>query len=274
MKPYYKTNDCALYQCDNLDLMKSLPNNYIDLIYCDVLYNTGKKYKDFDDRLGTPEEAIEWYCPRLIEMKRILKETGSIYLQMDYRLIHYMKVKMDEIFGMKNFINEMIIRNKRGGNGKYFLKRHDTILFYSKSKNIVFNKIRGEKYQIANNAGWVKEISQYNGELPYPQEMIDKINSCPSRNCFVSVDGAYLSDVWFSNNVSYHSRKYDTQKPRKLLERIIKASSNENNIVADFFMGSGTTGEVALELGRKFIGCDIGDKACKISKERVINIIK
>ena len=74
-----------VYQMDNLELMKQLPDNYIDLIYCDILYNTGRKFRDFDDDLGTTQQAIEWYRPRIIEMKRILKDTGQIYLHMDFR---------------------------------------------------------------------------------------------------------------------------------------------------------------------------------------------
>ena len=73
-----------LFCMDNLELMKQIPDNYIDLIYCDILYNTGRKFKDYDDNLGNTTDAIEWYKPRLIEMKRILKDTGNIYLHMDY----------------------------------------------------------------------------------------------------------------------------------------------------------------------------------------------
>ena len=103
-----------IYCMDNLELLKQLPDESIDLIYCDILYNTGKKFRDYDDRLGMPQEAMEWYRPRLIEMKRILKNTGSIYLQCDYRLVHYLKVYMDELFGVKNFRNEIIWKKRNG----------------------------------------------------------------------------------------------------------------------------------------------------------------
>lgn len=144
VKPYYKTNKAVLYQCDNLELLKQLPENYIDLIYGDILYNTGKKFKDYDDNLGTPQEAILWYESRLIEMKRILKDTGSIYLQCDYRLVHYLKVKMDEIFGIDNFQREIIwnIQVLSGYKTRVnnWIRGHDNILFYSKSKIYIFNK--------------------------------------------------------------------------------------------------------------------------------------
>ena len=78
-----------IYCMDNLELLKQIPDESIDLIYNDILYNTGKKFKDYDDNLGTPQEAIEWYRPRLVEMKRVLKDIGSIYLQCDCRLVQY-----------------------------------------------------------------------------------------------------------------------------------------------------------------------------------------
>ena len=112
----------------------------VDLIYCDILYNTGRKFKDYNDNLGTPQQAMEWYKPRLIEMKRVLKKTGSIYLQMDYRLVHYMKVEMDNIFGIKNFRNEIIWSyNTQGYSKSKFPSKHDNILFYSKSNKYTYN---------------------------------------------------------------------------------------------------------------------------------------
>ena len=98
----------SVYCMDNLELLKQLEDESIDLIYCDILYNTGKKFKDYDDKLGTPQQAIEWYRPRLIEMKRVLKDTGNIVLQCDYNLSHYLKVEMDNIFSLNNFKNEII----------------------------------------------------------------------------------------------------------------------------------------------------------------------
>ena len=125
-----------VYCMDNLELMKQIDDNSIDLIYCDILYNTGKKFDDFDDNLGTTQEAIEWYKPRVREMYRILKNTGQIYLHMDFRLSHYIKVLLDEIFGEKNFINEIIWAYRTGGvSKKYFQRKHDNILRYSKTDN-------------------------------------------------------------------------------------------------------------------------------------------
>ena len=225
---------------DNLELLRQLPSECIDLIYCDILYNTGKKFKDYDDQLGTPQQAMEWYKPRLVEMKRVLKDTGSIYLQCDYRLIHYLKIEMDNIFGMNNFINEIIWKYGLGGSGnKSFAKKHDNIILYSKTKNYTFN-------------------------LQYEPATSQKMKGQMKK----------MTDVWDIPNINNMSKErvgYDTQKPKELLERIIKASSNEDDIVADFFCGSGTTLDVAKELGRRYIGCDINPRAVEISQQRLKN---
>lgn len=84
--------------CDNLEFMRNLSSESIDLIYCDILYNTGKDFGDFKDNLGSPKEAIDWYYPRFIEMHRLLKDTGLLYIQCDYNLSHYIKICLDEIF--------------------------------------------------------------------------------------------------------------------------------------------------------------------------------
>jgi len=235
---YYKTDNCAIYHCDNLELLKKLPVNYIDLIYCDILYNTGRKFADYDDNLGTPQEAIDWYKPRILEMQRVLKNSGSIYIHCDYRLVHYLKVLMDEIFGYNNFINEIIWKYGLGGSGKKsFSKKHDNILFYTKGKDYTFN-------------------------LQFEEATSNKMKGQMKK----------MIDVWDIPNINNMAKErigYGTQKPAELLYNIISASSNEGDIVADFFMGSGTTAEQAIELKRRFIGCDINENACKITKERL-----
>ncbi len=247
-----------MFQCDNLDLLKELPDDYIDLIYCDILYNTGKKFKDYDDRLGTPQQAIEWYKPRIVEMKRILKDTGSIYIHCDWHLNKYLGILLDEIFGINNFRNEIIWHyNRWTANSKDFQRLHDTIYRYAKTNTFTFN-IEYKDYTEGSKERKKHTLHRFKDGEKY---------------LVTENKGVAQNDVWCDIPFIPPSAKervgYDTQKPKALLERIIKASSNETNIVADFFMGSGTTGEVALKLGRKFIGCDIGEKACEISKERL-----
>lgn len=243
-----------IYCMDNLELLKQLPEESIDLIYCDILYNTGKKFKNFNDNLGNPQEAIEWYEPRLIEMKRVLKDTGSIYLQCDYRLVHYLKVKMDEIFGYNNFLNDIIWSYDWGGRNKNkWSSKHDNILFYSVTNNFKFNN---------------EEI-----RIPYKTDIKGRKNPLVSREKYDK--GKIPTDVWDIPILHSNSKErvgYDTQKPKQLLERIIRASSNPNDIVADFFCGSGTSLVVAKELGRNYIGCDISENAIKITQERLNEI--
>lgn len=248
--PYYKANNIEIYHCDNEKLLVHLPENYIDLIYCDILYNTGRKFKEFDDRLGTPSEAMNFYMPRLYYMRRVLKPTGNIYIHADYRLIHYIKVGMDEVFGIDNFRNEIIWHyNSAPRKKNCFSSRHDTILRYSKTKDFYFDdtKVR-EPYSPTAPRGYEKE--KYYHPL-----------------------GKVWGDVWKINILGQNDKTervgYSTQKPKELLKPIIESSCPEGGIVADFFMGSGTTGVVAVELSRKFIGCDIGEKACEVTKERL-----
>lgn len=249
-----------LYCMDNLELLNQLPSESIDLIYCDILYNTGKKFKDYEDKLGTPQEAIEWYKPRLIEMKRVLKETGSIYLQCDYRLVHYLKVEMDSVFGINNFRNEIIWCYNGGGTTKtQWNKKHDSVLFFSKTNTFTFNT----QYQPYNENSAKRLLNKHRGE-----DKSDRLQT-----------GTPMTDWWTDikcivNPANKEYIDYNTQKPKTLLERIIKASSNEGDVVADFFMGSGTTCVVAKELGRKYIGCDVNPRALEITEKRLSEINK
>lgn len=250
----------TVYCMDNLDLLRSLDDNYIDLIYCDVLYNTGKKFKDYDDCLGTPEEAIEWYKPRLIEMKRVLKDTGFIILQLDYRLVHYIKVEMDNIFELKNFINEIIwyYKSPSGTSKNKLSNKHDNLLLYSKTKkyNINIDELREEYSENTKKQAESKSISF---------GRVTKLND----------KGKTPTDVWEISTLNSMAKErvgYDTQKPKELLSKIIKGFSNTGDVVADFFCGSGTSMVVAKELNRKYIGCDINPRAIEITNERLKNI--
>ena len=257
-----------VYCMDNLELLKQMDNNSVDLIYCDILYNTGRKFKDYNDNLGSPQQAMEWYKPRLIEMKRVLKDTGSIYLQCDYRLVHYLKVEMDGIFGIKNFRNDIIW--SYGGQSRAFdiSCKHDNILRYSKSNICIYNT-QCQPYTDRT----LKEFRHKNekGELCARTCRRDKDGNKIYYYTPMG-EGANITDVWDIKLLTSSSKErvgYDTQKPKALLERIIKASSNKNDVVADFFVGSGTSLVVAKELGRKYIGCDINQRAVDITNKRL-----
>lgn len=242
--------------CDNLELLKSQPNESVDLIYCDILYGTGRNFGDYQDLKPIRSEIESHYLPRLKEMQRVLKSTGSIYLQCDSNLVHYLKVEMDRIFGIKNFQRDIIWRigwvsgYKTKANN--WIRNHDNILYYTKSREFTFNK-------------------EY---ILYPADYVRRDGKKPTGI------GIPIEDTWNCNNLdtlnsiqimSFSKEKigYDTQKPKVLLERIIKASSNEGDVVADYYLGSGTTAVVCKELNRNFIGCDINPKAIEITKGRL-----
>lgn len=249
---------------DNLDLMTEIDSNTIDLIYCDVLYGTGRKFKDYQDLKPNRKIIEEHYIPRLKEMHRILKDIGSIYLQMDTRINHWLRIILDDIFGYNRFLNEIVwIYRTQGFSSKKWSEKHDVILLYSKSKNYKFNleDIRENEIGESTQKRWHKEINEF-GMIPTKKNGKIYWNSpfSPPRD-------------WININALPQAHKerngYDTQKPKALVERIIKASSNEGDLVADFYLGSGTTPVVCKELNRRFIGCDINPKAIEITKQRL-----
>ena len=270
IEEYINTINCM----DNLDFMKQLPNDSIDLIYCDILYNTGRKYKDYNDKLGTPQEAMEWYKPRLVEIHRILKDIGSVYLQCDYRIVHYLKVEMDKIFGYENFRNDIKNKRQQGIANNTINKLPvitDDILFYTKSNIYTFKK----PYENIISDSTLKEYKyeDKNGLYALMRTRNYQIRG-KNKNYLKDYKGKPCSDVWnlFLGSGDKERVGYFSQKPKKLLERIINMSSNENDIVADFFCGSGTTGVVAKKLNRKYILCDNNPRACEISNNRINKI--
>src|SRR5574344_1720772 len=234
--------------CDNLELMAEIKDNTIDLIYCDILYGTGRNFGDFKDLKPIRSEIESHYLPRLKEMYRILKDTGSIYLQMDARINHWMRILMDEVFGYDNFRNEIIwFYNSAPRKKNCFGNRHNVILRYSVSDNFVFNAIR-EPYSLTAPRGYEKE-KYYHSE------------------------GKVIGDVWQINILGQNDKKertkYATQKPEELISRFVLTSTNEGDVVADYYLGSGTTAKVCQELNRNFIGCDLNPKAIEITKARL-----
>ncbi len=249
---------------DNLHVMRQLPSESIDLIYIDPPFFSGRQYnvifgdqnevRSFNDiwEGGMPGYLV-WLNARLYEMKRLLKKTGSIYVHCDWHASHYIKVEMDKIFGYENFLNEIIWHYDYGARSKrYFGRKHDCILWYKKtdeynfySENILVpyeSKMTLWRYTRGGQAG-----------KPMPQ-------------------GKIPSDVWDIkiNAMSKERIGYPTQKPEALIERIIKASTKEGDIVADFFCGGGTTPAVAQRLGRRWIACDQSRVAIAVTADRLV----
>ena len=239
---------------DNLEFMQTLPDNSVDLIYCDILYGTGRNFGDYKDLKADKQVIEDFYFPRIKEMHRVLKSTGTIYLQMDYRIVHWLRCIMDDVFGYNNFLNEIIWHyNSAPRKHNCFGYRHDNILRYCKTESVYFNEddVR-EPYSKTAPRGYEKE--KYYNE-----------------------NGKVMGDVWSIDNIGQNDKTervdYNTQKPRELIYRIIKSSSKENDLVADFFLGSGTTALVCKELNRNFVGCDINENAVKTTNERLNKIL-
>ncbi|MBQ6899795.1 MAG: site-specific DNA-methyltransferase [Firmicutes bacterium] len=200
-------------------------------------------------------EYLKMLAVRLMLMRDLLTKDGTIWVHLDWHGVHYVKILMDEIFGEKNFINEIVWTYKSGGSSKkHFARKHDTILVYGKT----------DKYYI----NLPKEKSYNRGLKPYRFKGVEEFQDEVGWYTMVN-----MKDVWSIDMVGRTSAErtgYATQKPEALLERIIAAGSREGDIVADFFCGSGTLGAAAGKLGRQWICCDEGKLAVSASMKRLI----
>ena len=222
-----------------------------------------KMYGDVWDK----ERYLNWMYENLMAIKSVMSETASIYVHLDWHIGHYVKILMDEIFGEDNFRNEIIWHYSTLGRPKdRFALKHDTIFCYGISENTFFNEI--------------------GARIPYTEEYLkshfrdidEEGNICRKRydagkwRTYYPEEGMIPNDVWniaYENSMSKDRVDYATQKPEALLERIIKASSNEGMLIADFFGGSGVTATVAHKLGRRFIHCDIGINSIETARDRL-----
>ena len=255
----------------------------IDLIYIDPPYDSKADYRtkitlpnsDIEQKPNALEQFaysdtwrdgtisyLQMIYPRLSLMRELLSERGSIYVHLDWHIGHYVKILMDSIFGRENFVNEIVWHYKNASRGKNrFAYSHDTIFWYSKNNDYIFNvddvlvPFESGMTEWRYTKGGQKEKEMPKGKIP------DDIISMASLNAMSNERTGYL-----------------TQKPEALLERIIKASSygadssKEPSIVADFFAGSGTTLAVAEKLGRRWIGSDFGKPSCMITRKRLLEI--
>ncbi len=297
---------------DNLQVMSHLLKEYrgkINLIYIDPPFDSKADYKkkieikgvgntttdstSFEEKqygdIWTNDEYLQFMYERLIILRELLSNSGTIFLHCDWHKSHHLRMLMDEVFGPSNFIDEIVWGYEDIGSRavKYFKRKHDTILMYSKteSEERVFNIIRK---RLSDST--IKRYQSYfdeNGKISY-QKLKDtnpgvfaKLKGIPedlSQPWLDINNGAPLSDWWVDisalKNGFAESTAYPTQKPEALLERIINASSNPGDIVFDCFMGSGTTQAVAMKLGRKFIGADINLGAIQTTTKRLINVAK
>lgn len=284
----------------------------MDLIYIDPPFDSKADYRTKielpDDKLEQKPTVIEQFAykdtwkngtasylemmvPRLILMRELLSEKGSIFVHLDYHVGHYVKIIMDEIFGKHNFKNEIIwhYQTYQGQGKRNFPRKHDSIYFYSKSDHATFHLLKDDnpeqtidftrwnQYLNENNEimgnNYPKTDSRFDG---YYNRFVKEHHRKPGKgDVILKIEGNTIDSVWDVKAVDPKNKSekvgYITQKPIKLLERIIKSSTNEGSIVADFFCGSGTTGAVAEKLGRKWIMSDLGKPATMISRKRLID---
>jgi site-specific DNA-methyltransferase (adenine-specific) len=259
---------------ENLTFLRGMPADCIDLVYLDPPFGTGQVRRLDSIRTGAGEktrsgfggrhyqfevassleyrddmelaEYLGFLSDRLGEVRRVLRPSGSLYLHLDHHAAHYARLLLDEIFGPERFLNEVIWAYDYGGRPRdRWPRKHDNILWYSKSSEWTFN--RDEVDRIPYMApGLVGADKAAEGKLP--------------------------TDTWWMTIVPTNSRErtgYPTQKPLRLLERIIRASSNEGDLVADFFCGSGTTGVAAKALGRHYLLVDSNPEAVRIAEQRL-----
>ena len=270
---------------DNQYVMGSLLEKFagkIDLIYIDPPFATGADFSvrtDIGDEEIIKEQTIieekayrdTWgngldsylnmLSSRLWIMRELLSDHGSIFIHLDWHVNSLVRLLLDEIFGRDNQINELIWHYRRWtGSAKNFLNMHDTIYYYSKSSNYIFNE------------QWI----------PYTERSLERKKNYHTRikgddvyETHIDERGVKANDVWeisVINSQALERTGYATQKPEALLDLIIKSATNENSLVADFFCGSGTTLSVAEKLGRRWIGCDLGRYAIHTSRKRLMEI--
>ncbi len=251
---------------DCLVKLKSFPAGCVDLVYIDPPFNSNRDYgsatkaiddRRFSDKFDGVNAYLRYMKPRLKELHRVLKPTGSLYYHCDWHASHHVKVLLDSpgLFGYGNFQNEIVWCYRSGGASpkKRFSRKHDIILFYSKTANYTFNGLREKSYNRGLKPYRFQGVEEYRDEAGWYTEV-------------------GMKDYWEINMVgrtSHERLDYPTQKPEALLERIITAGSNEGDIVLDAFCGSGTTLAVARKMGRRCIGIDISPAACKLAEQRM-----
>lgn len=287
---------------DNLQVMSHMLKEYrgkIALIYIDPPFDSKADYKrkieikgvgktqsdsnSFEEKqygdIWTNDEYLQFMYERLILMRELLSENGCIYVHCDWHKVHHLRCLLDEVFGSNNFVNEIVwhYADYMQGNATTSLPRkHDTILFYSKTPKYYYERVKIplEKPVKRNRVIWngitksLEVARDENGRIIY-DEFSDRFLDSVWEEDVLNIGQTSVTRKTSSENLNY-----PTQKPKRILELIIEASSQPGDIVFDCFMGSGTTQAVAMKLGRRFIGADINLGAIQTTTKRLLNVAK
>jgi adenine specific DNA methylase Mod len=284
-----------LFWGDNLKIISHLLNSLkekIDLIYIDPPFFTNSaffqkifigtqknsfKKKAYDDKWHNGIDSyLSFMHNRLTLMKQLLSDKGSIYIHVDWHVSHYLKIMMDELFGKDQFQNEIIWYYPAASahTSRYFVRSYDSILFYTKSpEDYIFND---DPNIYMNYSKRVEKNLQKDAKGTFYFRGGSHDGKKLSRKVYVKKRGVFPRDVWTkipyirANTLEYQG--FSTQKPERLLKRIILASSREGSIIADFFCGTGTTLAVAEKLNRRWIGCDLNWHSINTTVKRLLDL--
>lgn len=261
----------------------------VDLVYIDPPYDSKADYRSqitlpgvtIDQKPTVLEQFaysdtwadgtasyLAMITPRLVLIRELLADTGSLFVHLDWHVGHYVKLVLDDIFGRDNFTNDIVwwYYNKMQGNIKTFPRNHDMIMYYRKSNEAVFNPQKEQRDKP------IKQIKRI-----WSAEKKALVNAKDENGKVIYINSTHrtVDDVWRLSMLqpadTKENLRFNTQKPESLLERIIGAATNEGDLVADFFVGSGTTAAVAERLGRRWIASDLGKPAAMISRKRLID---
>jgi len=255
-----------IYNEDNLITLKRLESDSIDLIYCDILFGTDRDFIDFKDLKTTKEAILNHYTERFNEFNRVLNQKGTLIIHTSIKTSHWVRLLLDDVFGYSNFRNQ-IIWNYGGQSKKTEISnKYDVLLRYTKTDKYTYNT----QYKPHTERSKKEYRHLHEGKMCARTKRGDKYYYSPLNEY-----GTNITDVW--NDIYYltpsskerNSVNYSTQKPIELMDRIVTAFSNEGDILADFYMGSGSFIVSATKLNRNVIGTDINKKAFNITKKRL-----
>jgi site-specific DNA-methyltransferase (adenine-specific) len=271
-----------IYHGSCVEKLKEIEANNVDLIYFDPPFFTQRKHTltnkdnsktyEFDDKYNSIEEYLALIENVLQESKRVLKNTGSVFLHCDKTASHYIRVVMDKVFGRENFQSEIIWSYKRWSNAKKgLLNAHQVIFFYAKTQDFKFNTLYTD-YSATTNLDQILQDRERdeNGKSVYKKDENGKVILGKEKK------GVPLSDVWeipYLNPKAKERTGYPTQKPVLLLNQILKIVTEEGDLVVDPFCGSGTTCVSAKSLKRQFIGIDISKDAVELANLRLEKMV-